>query len=79
MTFEGSDDFMQPFEVGYANQTIDLKLPAVALQKTKSPEDKKMIVDLFCQRFDINLKETVTDALEHLAIIFVKETTPNVR
>ena len=75
MTFKGSDDFIQPLKSAI-NQTIDLKLPALTLKKTKSPEDKKMIVDLFCQRFDINLKETVTDALEHLAIIFDKETTP---
>lgn len=72
-TFRGSNDFIEPLSSAI-NQTIDLKLTALTLKHPKSPEDKKMIIDAFCQRFDINLTETVTDALKQSAMIFSKET-----
>ena len=67
----GFNDFIEPLKSA-TNQTIDLKLTALTLKHPKSPEDKKMIIDAFCQRFDINLKATVTEALNHVAILFEK-------
>ncbi|MEC8677225.1 MAG: hypothetical protein VXX85_00050, partial [Candidatus Margulisiibacteriota bacterium] len=71
----GFNNFIEPLKSA-TNQIIDLKLTALTLKRHKSPEDKKIIIDAFCQRFAIDLKATVAEALGHLAIIFDKEPPP---